>query len=97
MTTFSIAQVAKMTQFPGGEMKFFEWLRANKYLQPNNEPYQQYIRRNWFVYVPKTVYNNGVNKRIVVGVPRVTIIGLGSLKRAVSRNFPPCKPKVNGI
>lgn len=31
-----------------GRNKLFEWLRDNKFLRPNNEPYQQYINQGYF-------------------------------------------------
>ena len=37
-----------------GRNRFFEWLRANKYLMPNNRPYQRYVDAGWFVLVEKT-------------------------------------------
>jgi phage antirepressor YoqD-like protein len=33
--TLSIAEVAKMVDFPGGEIKFFSWLREKGYLLQN--------------------------------------------------------------
>ena len=34
--------------FTGGRNKLFEWLRDNKYLNKNNEPYQRYIEQGIF-------------------------------------------------
>ncbi len=31
-----------------GRNKLFQWLRNNKYLRPNNEPYQRYINDGYF-------------------------------------------------
>ena len=88
--TFSIAEVAKITRFPEGEHKLFEWLRKYGYLLKNNEPSQSQISRGWFVYTFKDI-QLGIQQR---GVPvsRVTIKGLAGLERVFERYFPVCKP-----
>ena len=88
--TFSVREIAKFTQFPGGEKKFFEWLRENKYLQINNQPYQKYIDKNWMKYVDKKIERT--NTPLVVGVTKITIEGLAGLKKAVRAKFPLCPP-----
>ena len=89
-TTFSVREVAKISQFPGGEIKFFKWLRENKYLQKDNQPYQKYRNNDWMKYFDKKIQRT--NTLMVVGVPRITIKGLAGLKKAVSNKFPPCPP-----
>ena len=89
-TTFSIADVAKMTRFPGGEIKLFEWLRKHGYLLKNNQPSDFQIARGWFVYTNKDI-QMGLHRRGVY-VARVTIKGLAGLERVINKCFPICKP-----
>lgn len=88
--TFSIAEVAKMTRFPEGELKLFEWLRKYGYLLKNNEPSQSQISRGWFVYTFKDIQLG--NQQRGVPVSRVTIKGLAGLERVFEKYFPVCKP-----
>lgn len=88
--TFSIAEVAKMTNFPGGEHQFFIWLRKYGYLLENNQPSQVQINRGWFVLVSKVL--NGIEVRRTIPVPRVTIKGLAGLERVIKKAFPICPP-----
>lgn len=92
--TFSIGQSAKLIQFPGGEKKFFEWLRKHGYLYHDNEPFQIYIDRNWFLVVltKKGIFNPYFPKMVT----RVTIKGLNGLKKVVKKHFPPCKHTNDG-
>ena len=92
--TFSIRDTAKMSGFPGGEYRFFEWLRSRGYLLENNTPAQAYINRGWFVLV--------ISKRLigdiqnVIPVSRVTVKGLYGLHKVIKRDFPICKPCGDG-
>ena len=88
--TLSIAQVAKLVDFPGGEIKFFIWLRENGYLLQDNTPAQKYRDCSWL----KLVTSHKVIGKIqtIIPVTRVTILGLGGLDRAVKKAFPVCKP-----
>lgn len=88
--TFSIAEVAKMTNFPGGEHQFFTWLRKYGYLLENNHPSQAQINRGWFVLVSKV--HNGVEIRRTIPVARVTLKGLAGLERVIKKAFPICPP-----
>jgi len=45
--SLSIAEVAKLVDFSGGEYKFFGWLRENGYLLQDNTPAQLYRDREW--------------------------------------------------
>lgn len=95
--TFSISQTAKIIGFPGGEKKFFQWLRANKYLMPDNYPYQKYRALGWFEMAHKNLKKT--QPKIIVPVTRVTHLGVSSLKRRVLKEFPPCVPckkNING-
>ena len=40
--------------FVGGRNKLFQWLRDNKFLMKDNEPYQKYIDNGVFEYVEYT-------------------------------------------
>lgn len=94
--TFSIAEVAKMTRFPGGEHKLFKWLRKYGYLLKNNQPAQLQIDRGWFVLVSKIQENKTVRRSIPV--TRITVKGLSGLERVLNRAFPfcpPCESQIN--
>lgn len=84
----SIGDCVKMISFPGGEIKFFEWLRKNGYLQSNNLPYQKYIDLGWFIVVKKVEQQGKSTK--VIPVTLVTLPGLANLERKVLAAFPPC-------
>jgi phage antirepressor YoqD-like protein len=86
--TFSVATACKLVNFPGGEKKFFEWLRKNKYLQSNNEPYQKYVDRDWLTSELTTI--NGI--RLPTPVPRFTMAGIVAFEKIVLKAFPPCIP-----
>ncbi len=88
--TFSIAEVAKMTNFPGGEHQFFAWLRKYGYLLQNNQPSQVQMKREWFVLESKVNYGNMIRR--TVPVARVTIKGLAGLERVINKAFPICPP-----
>ena len=88
--TFSIAEVAKMTSFPGGEHQFFAWLRKYGYLLENNHPSQIQINRGWFVLVSKV--QNGSETRRTIPVARVTLKVLAGLERVIKKAFPMCPP-----
>lgn len=58
-----------------GRNKFFDWLRANKYLMSNNIPYQKYIDNGYFTVietVKKSVYGDKI-------FPKTLITGRGQL------------------
>ena len=90
LATFSINEVAKITRFPGGEYKLFEWLRKQGYLLLNNQPSQFQVDRNWFTLV----YNNNIKNPAQRPLPvtRVTTIGLAGLEKVINKQFPICEP-----
>lgn len=88
--TFSVAEVAKMSNFPGGQHKFFAWLRKHGYLLENNQPSQVQIKREWFVLESKV--QHGIMVRRTIPVARVTIKGLAGLERVIKKAFPICPP-----
>lgn len=90
LITFSIAEVAKMTNFPGGEYQFFSWLRKYGYLLENNQPSQAQINRGWFVLVSKEQQGNVLTRTIPVA--RVTLKGIAGLERVIKKAFPICPP-----
>lgn len=44
--TLTVAEVAKI--FGTGEVRFFRWLRSQKFLMEGNLPYQEYLDRGYF-------------------------------------------------
>ena len=92
--TLSIAEVAKLVDFPGGEYKFFDWLRENGYLLQDNTPAQIYRDRGWLKLVDS---NKKLGKiQTVILVSRVTLKGLAGIDRVVKQHFPICKPCTDG-
>jgi len=49
-----LAKIINNKGIPTGEHRLFKWLRENKLLMSNNEPYQQYVDREYFVMEQKT-------------------------------------------
>ena len=91
---FSIATAAKLAGFPGGQRKFFDWLRTNNYLLRNNEPAQYQIDRGWFILTESKIYDQ-IPPR-VVPTPKITIRGLAGLQRVIEQQFPICPPCEEG-
>ena len=87
---FSIGDTAKMINYPGGEHKFFEWMRDNGYLLTNNFPAQKYRDQGWFEMTTKTLHQ--MQPKQVVPVTLVTIKGLAALERIVKKTLSPCPP-----
>lgn len=42
-------------EFSIGQNRLFEWLRSNKYLQQNNEPYQNYVDMGLFEVITRSI------------------------------------------
>jgi len=87
---FSIQETAKLTKFPGGEIKFFKWLREKGYLLKDNQPNQRYMDCGWFELEKATIHQT--KPKLVVPVTYVTIKGLYALEKVVHTEFPPCIP-----
>lgn len=83
---FRVSTAAKLAGFPGGEKKFFEWLRTNHYLLTNNEPAQRQIDRGWFVLIETRIGD------LIVPTPKITIKGLAGLQKVIQEQFPVCPP-----
>lgn len=92
--TLSISEVAKLVDFPGGEHKFFEWLKKKGYLLQDNTPAQQYRDRGWLKL--KSSYRMIGDIETLFPVSRVTLKGLAGLDRVVKKDFPICKPCSDG-
>lgn len=90
MQTFSIGEATKILQFPGGEYKFFDWLRSKGYLLMDNSPAQMYIDRGWLKYM--TTNLSFVKNKTIVPITRITVKGLAGLYKVVEKEFPICKP-----
>jgi phage antirepressor YoqD-like protein len=89
--TFSVREVAKLTQFPlGGEKIFFDWLRFKNYLLSNNEPRQKYIDQKLFVTTIKTIYSAKPPFNVIV--TRFTTKGLNYIDKVIKKDFPPSLP-----
>lgn len=62
---------------PIGRNRLFEWLRKNKYIRKNNEPYQKYIENGIFdlvEYTYKTPYGEkAATKTMVTGKGQIYI------------------------
>ena len=69
---FSLRKTAKLVNYTGGLIKFTEYLRNNKYVMKDLEPYQEYIDRGYFTYSRK--YIKTINRQVCV--TEVTIKGL---------------------
>lgn len=63
-----ISALSKLLRKQGlniGRNKLFEWLRENKFLRANNEPYQKYINDGYFK-IKETTYFVGTEPRIAI-------------------------------
>ena len=92
--TFSVRETSKLIRFPGGEIKFYKWLRENGFLCHDNEPYQIHLDKEWFEVV--LTQKHKVNPNFPKMVTRVTLKGLAGLQKSVKKHFPPCKPIEDG-
>lgn len=73
---FTMSEAVKLLNLTLGRNKFFMFLRAEKILNHDNEPYQQYIDQNYFRLTLKHVGHGGTEK-----VPLVTGKGLAWLQK----------------
>jgi anti-repressor protein len=79
--TIEVGQLAKLAydeNIPIGRNGLFEWLRKNKILRKNNEPYQEFLREGWFEYIErpvKTPYGVKITfKTMVRGKGQIAIV-----------------------
>ena len=70
--TFNLRESAKILRFNGGQIKFANWLRQEKYLMAHLEPYQRYVNGGYFIYTKKIIKATGIPVRS----PRLTVKGL---------------------
>jgi len=75
--THTMAEVAKLVGI--GRNKLFTLLRDKKWLRHNNEPYQDYMDRNYFITTAKTFSMNGSN--FTGTTTRVTPRGLQAIEK----------------
>lgn len=87
-STFTVNQVVKLVSFPGGEKKFFEWMRTKGFLMSDNYPFQKYIDRGYFISKLKTSGTGAHKKYFQVTI--ITIKGLQFLLKMVSKEFNYC-------
>ena len=87
---FTISETAKLINFPGGQKKFFQWLRDRGCLLKNNYPVDQYRNRGWFQMTRKKLYKMQPIQEVPVTL--VTIKGLAALERIVKKKLSPCPP-----
>jgi len=73
---FTMSEAVKLLNLTLGRNKFFMLLRAEKILNHDNEPYQQYVDQNYFRLTLKHVGHGGTEK-----VPLVTGKGLAWLQK----------------
>jgi phage antirepressor YoqD-like protein len=86
--TFSIEEAAKLTNFPGGEHKFYKWLRDKKFILKNNIPSQK-MRNEGYIKVFSNLDDLEEYSYVIYG-PRVTIKGLAYFSKLVADEFPLC-------
>lgn len=79
--SIDIGTFAKLVKDEGikmGRNKLFEFLRENKYLMKNNQPYQRYIDNGYFEiieYNKKTPYGDKIfTKTLITGLGQIKII-----------------------
>ena len=72
------AKVLKDENIKIGRNKLFSWLRENKYLMNNNEPYQKYIDNGYFTVVEvtkQTAYGVKIyTKTLITGKGQIYIL-----------------------
>ncbi len=90
-TLLSVSEAAMLIQFPGGEITFFKWLRENKFLQENNQPYEKYKSAGWFVYTAEELSEEN-KSNFITPVTKVTIKGLYGLQKKIKSFTTPCPP-----
>ena len=73
-----MAKLARDEQIDIGRNRLFEWMRKQKFLRRNNEPYQKYIEMGWFKVIEQTYstpYGDKLNvKTLVTGKGQVAIV-----------------------
>lgn len=60
---YTVAEATAITNFPGGSIKFFAWLRKKKILKINNLPYQKYRDKKW-LEIRETKTRNPLNPTV---------------------------------
>ena len=73
-----IRQMAKLLCDNGyeiGEKRLYQWLRDRGVLMKNNEPYQQYVNKGYFVVQERSIWLSDENKYRLVHTTKVTPTG----------------------
>jgi len=73
-----IRQMAKLLCDNGyeiGEKRLYQWLRNRGVLMKNNEPYQQYVNKGYFVVQERSIWVDGEGKYRLVHTTKVTPTG----------------------
>lgn len=89
---YTVAEATAITNFPGGSIKFFAWLREKKILKLDNLPYQKYRDKGWFE-IRKTTTRNPLNPQPHFQTV-LTWKGLINIGNRVEKEFTPlpCPP-----
>lgn len=66
-----------------GQNRMFKWLRDNGYLMANNQPYQDYIDRGWFVVVEGVPFTDSRGKSHPTFTTRITGKGQVALEKKI--------------
>ena len=89
---YTVAEATAITNFPGGSIKFFAWLREKKFLKIGNLPYQRFRDKKWFE-IRETTTRNPLNPQPHFQ-PVFTWRGLKNIGDRVEKDFtPPCPPE----
>ncbi|MEO7316377.1 MAG: phage antirepressor KilAC domain-containing protein [Ginsengibacter sp.] len=84
---YTMGQVAKLINFKKlGRTKLFNFLRDQKILMDNNEPYQRYIDSDYFKLVQKDI-ENGYGR--IIARPFVTLVstkGINFIKKQLDQS-----------
>lgn len=72
------AKIVKKENIDIGRNRLFEWLRKNKYLMSNNNPYQKYIENKYFEVIEltkSTAYGTKIfTKTLITGKGQVALV-----------------------
>ena len=85
-----IRQMAKLLCDNGyeiGEKRLYQWLRDRGALMKNNEPYQQYITKGYFVVQEHSILVDGASKYRLVHTTKVTPAGQMWIVKNIAADF----------
>lgn len=84
-TTYSMAEAAELTNFPGGRNKLLKWMRTHGFLSENNQPDSRLNKHGWFKVFDKTINKWGFHQ--IYGVPTLTSRGLSFFETIIRIYF----------